>query len=435
MPKNIEKNLMEKFGQYRNNYGKEVREYNAMNILIISNFFFPDNRIASFRMNAFARYFREAGHEVTVVTEGCCDSTTFWEGCEVHYLKDPVISDSQMRQCAQSRRMWILRRVVRGLEWRLTLDRKRIWRIRAQKCVKMLLAGRKYDIVLTTFPRLSPHMIALAMRKEGYQFYWIADMRDEMSERKWLRKDRWMISRRLVGPERRIVNNADLVLSVSKPILDGFRSKTTHNRFLEIKNGYDYEEVHESCFQNHFTMGYIGSFYGEITPDNWFKAYSELICEGRLPADSKIKIVGNNMRLKIPDSIKSNVEEIDAVIHDETVKISVYDTDVLVMIYPNTGRKGVYSGKLLDYLATNKPIIAMYDPTDVVGTLMEETKAGFAVDESDIKGIKEAIMKCYHIWQNREVLPRNWDNIRRYSRRYQTRLLLDYLDFKLLCNN
>ena len=77
----------------------------------------------------------------------------------------------------------------------------------------------------------------------------------------------------------------------------------------------------------------------------------------------------------------------------------------------------------------------MYDPTDVVGTLMEETKAGFAVDESDIKGIKEAIMKCYHIWQNREVLPRNWDNIRRYSRRYQTRLLLDYLDFKLLCNN
>lgn len=62
-----------------------------MNILIITNFFFPNNKIASFRMNAFAKYFHEAGHEVTVVTEGCCDSTTFWEGCEVHYLKDPII--------------------------------------------------------------------------------------------------------------------------------------------------------------------------------------------------------------------------------------------------------------------------------------------------------------------------------------------------------
>ena len=134
------------------------------------------------------------------------------------------------------------------------------------------------------------------------------------------------------------------------------------------------------------------------------------------------------MKLNIPDSIEPNIEEIDAVIHDEAVRISVHETDVLVMIHPNNGRKGVYSGKLLDYLATNKPIIAMYDPNDVVGTLMAETKAGFAVDESDIKGIKEAILKCYRIWQNREVLPRDWDKIRRYSRRYQTRLLLDYLE-------
>lgn len=399
-----------------------------MHILIISNFFSPNNQIASFRINAFAKYFHEAGHEVTVVTEGDCDSTTFWEGCEVHYLKDPVMTNQQLRQCAQFRRKWVLRRIVHGLEWRLTLDKKRLWRIRAQKYVRRLLDNRKYDVVLTTYPRLSPHMIALAMRKKGYKFYWIADMRDEMSERQWLKEDHWRISRRLVEPERRIVNHADLVVSVSKPFLDGFRAMATHNRFMEIKNGYDYAEVHESYFQNHFTMGYIGSFYGEITPDNWFKAYSELICEGQLPADSRIKIVGNNMKLNIPDSIKPNVEEIDAVIHDEAVRISVHETDVLVMIHPNNGRKGVYSGKLLDYLATNKPIIAMYDPNDVVGTLMEETKAGFAVDESDIKGIKEAILKCYRIWQNREVLPRDWDKIRRYSRRYQTRLLLDYLE-------
>lgn len=397
-----------------------------MNILIISNFFFPKNQIASFRINAFAKYFHEAGHEVTVVTEGCCDSTTFWEGCEVHYLKDPVVSEQQFQQYVQSQRRWVPRRIVRALELRLTLDEKRLWRIRAQKCVRKLLESRKYDVVLTTFGRLSPHMIALSLRRKGYPFYWIADMRDEMSARKRL-NDRWMISRRLAGPERRILNMADLVLSVSKPLLDDFRAKATHDRFLEIKNGYDYEEVHESYFQDHFTMGYIGSFYGVITPDNWFKAYSELICEGRLPADSKIKIVGNNTKLNIPDTIKPNVEELDAVIHDEAVRISIYETDVLVMVHPNNGRKGVYSGKLLDYLATNKPIIAMYDPADVVGALMEETKAGFAVDESDIEGIKEAIMKCYRIWQNREVLPRNWDSIRQYSRRNQTRLLLDYL--------
>lgn len=398
-----------------------------MNVLIISNFFFPNNRIGSFRINAFAKYFHEAGHEVTVVTEGCCDSTTFWEGCEVHYLKDPVITEQQLLQYVRSGKKWAPRRIVYALEYRLTLDLKRLWRIKAQKCVKKLLDSKKYDVVLTSYCHLSPLMIALAMRKRGYKFYWIADMRDEMSKRKWLRGNPWRISCRLARPERRIVNNADLVISVSKPILDGFRTMATHDRFLEVKNGYDYEETHEVCFQEHFTMGFFGRFYGDITPDNWFKAYSELIYEGQLPADSKIKIVGNYMKLNIPDSIKSNVEERDAVIHDEAIRMSIYETDVLIMVHPNKGRKGVYSGKLLDYLATNKPIIAMYDPDDVVGALMEETGAGFAVDESDIKGIKEAIMKCYHIWQNREVLPRNWDNIRQYTRRNQTRLLLDYL--------
>ena len=405
-----------------------------MNILIISNSFYPKNKISSFRMNAFAKYFHEAGHDVTIVTEGNCDSIAFWEGCEVHYIKNPVIPEPQLQQHLHTPVKWNLRRIFSVLEWHLTLD-KRLWRIRTQKCVKKLLDSRKYDVVLTTFPILSPHMIALAMRRKGYKFYWVADMRDEMSQI-IKQKDRWGVSRRLRGPERRILDKADLVVSVSKPVLDGFRNLATHNRFLEIKNGYDYEEVHESYFQRHFTMGYIGRFNSrEINPNNWFKAYSELICEGVLPADSKIKIVGNYVKLNIPDSIKHNVEELDAVIHDEAVKISVYETDVLVMIHPNNGRKGVYSGKLLDYLATNKPIIAMYDPADVVGALMEETNAGFAVDESDIKGIKEAIMKCYRLWQSREVLPRNWDKIRQYSRRYQTQLLLDYLASRLLCNN
>lgn len=37
-----------------------------MKVLIISNFFYPNNRIASFRINAFAKYFSEAGNTVTV---------------------------------------------------------------------------------------------------------------------------------------------------------------------------------------------------------------------------------------------------------------------------------------------------------------------------------------------------------------------------------
>lgn len=68
--------------------------------------------------------------------------------------------------------------------------------------------------------------------------------------------------------------------SVSKPILDDFSSLGCHDGFLEVRNGYDYEEVHDVNFQTCFTKAYTGSFYGSIKPDNWFKAFSELISEG-----------------------------------------------------------------------------------------------------------------------------------------------------------
>ena len=89
------------------------------------------------------------------------------------------------------------------------------------------------------------------------------------------------------------------------------------------------------------------------------------------------------------------------------------------MMHPS-GRKGVYSGKVFDYLASNKPILALYDPNDVVGELL-----------ADHEGIKEAIVKCYNIWKNRIVLNRDWDKIRQYSRRNQARILLDYLQHNL----
>ena len=89
-----------------------------------------------------------------------------------------------------------------------------------------------------------------------------------------------------------------------------------------------------------------------------------MIEEGRLPENSKIKIVGNFKKLDVPDRISSNVIQCKNV----PIKISLTEVDTLLMMY-QSGRKGVYSGKLFDYLATNKPILALYDPNDVVAPL------------------------------------------------------------------
>ena len=40
---------------------------------------------------------------------------------------------------------------------------------------------------------------------------------------------------------------SDLILSVSKPIVDDLRRASSHGRVLEICNGYDYPEVYDCC--------------------------------------------------------------------------------------------------------------------------------------------------------------------------------------------
>lgn len=393
-----------------------------MNILIVSYFFYPQNRIASFRIDAFARYFREAGHTVTVVTEGKEDRTAEWCDCEVHYVRDPFLSELYLYSCIRRKKRWTLRRIAGALFARITADQKHFWRVRARQKVEQLWKTRAFDTVLTTFSPLASHKLAWELRAKGYDFFWIADMRDEMGRSLFHFAH---IRRSLAVWERRICRSADLVTTVSKPLLEDFRLSSGHDRLLEVRNGYDCPEVHGARFSACFTMAYVGHFYGPITPDNWFRAFAELLSEGALPADSRIRIVGNSKRLDVPLSIAANVSLLDDVDHAEAIRLSL-EADTLVLIHP-TGRKGVYTGKIFDYLPTNKPILALCDPTDVIAELLAETGTGFVVDNADIEGIKRAILRCYSLWRNRETLPRDWEKIRQYTRRNQTRVLLDYL--------
>ena len=275
-----------------------------MNILIVCNHFYPHNRIAAFRLNAFARYFREAGHSVTVITEGDRDETVMWNGCEVHYVKDPVITSSKQESLLQRRKKWAFRRILSALQFRLFLDYKRIWQFKASKKARKLAKSRRFDVVLSSYGHLSSHRIAYRLHRKT-PFYWIADMRDEMSKWPWLLP---INSRRLLFYERRILKDADLILSVSAPLVEDFKQIGGGiDKVIEITNGYDYEEVHDVSFQPVYTMAFIGHFYNSITPDKWFGAFSELVAEGALPSDSRILIIGNTSPLAVPENIRQNV--------------------------------------------------------------------------------------------------------------------------------
>ena len=218
---------------------------------------------------------------MTVITEGDRDETAMWNGCEVHYVKDPVITSSKQDSLLQRRKKWAFRRILSALQFRLFLDYKRIWQVQSlQEGAKTRKKPAVRCRIKFIRPSLFFHRIAYRLHRKT-PFYWIADMRDEMSKWPWLLP---INSRRLLFYERRILKDADLILSVSAPLVEDFKQIGGGiDKVIEITNGYDYEEVHDVSFQPVYTMAFIGHFYNSITPDKWFGAFSELVAEGRFP--------------------------------------------------------------------------------------------------------------------------------------------------------
>ncbi|WP_196017176.1 hypothetical protein, partial [Alistipes senegalensis] len=319
---------------------------------------------------------------------------------------------------------WTPRRILNAIEWRI-FKKKIIWCAKAFRKAESILQHKQIDVVLSTWGPIYPHLIVLKLKKRGFRFFWVADIRDEISTYPSLSERN---RRRLLPFERKVITDADLITSISKPILDDLRRDCTIDKFLEVRNGYDYEEYHDVNFQPQFTMAYLGNLYlPYITPYKFIHAFADLLRKGQLPANSVFKIIGSLYKDKVPDELSANVKYYDPVSHDEAIRISCTECDVLVMIHAS-GRKGVYSGKVFDYLATNKPILALYDPNDVVGDLLAKTKSGIVVDEDDYEGIKSSILQCYGIWKNHEVLPRNWEEIRLCSRQYQAMILIKKIE-------
>ena len=64
--------------------------------------------------------------------------------------------------------------------------------------------------------------------------------------------------------ESLILNNANVISSVSKPLLDKLKKRCTNSNceFIEIRNGYDFDIKNDGEKNKKFTITYAGSMAG-----------------------------------------------------------------------------------------------------------------------------------------------------------------------------
>lgn len=393
-------------------------------IVLVTTWFPPWQSVAVNRMLAFAKYLSEEGFQVEVITvKKETDNTTAEpEGVQVHYLPNKQLFKSPDFTIKTSRIGHYFKVAKKIVIAKLVNGEFRDWEKRALKKLVTIHQKNRIDILISSFSPISSHLVAINFVKDFKEVKWIADMRDAMTTNTDLGKREKQI---LKKTEVKVNQYATALISISKPHVEIFRKSMPQiSNFEVVRNGYDHDFSPLNNFNDDFTISYLGSFYGLRKPHTFFEALVALDHKNQLPNNWKVKLVGTHHNFSIPESIKKKIEFVERVSQQESIEIMA-GSDANLLIHPPTGEKGIYTGKIFDYISVKKPLIALVDKEDVAADLIRETKSGFIADFYDHKEIQEAILNAAEVWKKKEKLP--FEGVEKLHRKYQVKKLAELI--------
>lgn len=369
-------------------------------IALVTTWFPPQQSVATNRMLAFAEFLSEK-NEVIVFGLGPENKTGSWsENVTVHYFKANSVIDKLRSKQSDPRFVHLCKTAIKIVLTKVTRNPLSKWQAEVTKKLSEEHAKNPFDVVISSFAPQETHLAVVGFMKDHPSVRWIADMRDEMSMNPGLDN---LQKQRMREVEQQIDQYATAITSVSQPILDDFKKLCPHVKYFgEIRNGFNHSLVNSRENSNsRFTMGYFGSFYGGRKPVTFFSALEELKKE-HPDFDFEFHIVGAHRNFEIPNSVADNVLFLPPLKYEDAIK-KMMTMDANLVIHPRSEQKGVFTGKLFDYISVNVPVLAFVDKDDVAAQLVLDFNAGYVGECNDKEVNKRAIWECYIDWKNNKV--------------------------------
>ena len=393
---------------------------NKINLVIFTLYFPPEISTASNRLEAFAKYFNKNVFNITVICPETGKRNEFKEIEKIriirlenkpHFLK---IKFTGKESFVVHKLKALYNKIFTGF----IHNENRNWEDEAIKAFMKINKNSKVDIVLSTFPTVEPHSAVLKLKNEGYDFKWIADMRDEMSLNPYNnRLNRIYLSK----IEKRLFEKADLITTTTPALVKAFKGLAKGKVAVEeIRNGYDFEISDDYNYNEVFTICHTGTFYSDIKPYSFLKAISSLKAEKRLP-EMKIVFVGAGNTVVIPSELKSIVTTTSKIPHKQAEK-RIKEADANLLIVPGSISKYL-PGKLYEYIASRKPVIALSGINSESAKLIRDCNAGFIADFDNIDDIKNVILTTYNLWKEKKRLKVKMEYFKQFHRKEQVKKL------------
>lgn len=255
-------------------------------------------------------------------------------------------------------------------------DARKGWVPYAIKQAEEILSNEKIDVIITTGPPHSAHLIGLKL-KEKFGIKWVADFRDPWTEIFY--ND--MLPRTQTAKqedkafETKVLQTADLVTVISPGMKSEFEKAA---RKIEVVfNGYDEEDFQNSESRTGnpeaFTIRYVGNLMSSQNIEIFWKLINKL--RSNKP-EIRIEFIG-----RVDDVVKESISKnglldcvsyLEFVDHKRAIRL-MQEADLLLFVIPDVkDNELILTGKLFEYLASKSEIISFGPITGNASAILNE---------------------------------------------------------------
>jgi glycosyltransferase involved in cell wall biosynthesis len=299
------------------------------------------------------------------------------------------------------------------------------------KFLSHYIAKNSVDVVITSGPPHSLHLIGMELKKE-LGLKWIADFRDPWTSIHYFKSLRLSSSslKKHKALESKVLNESDSVVVTSPTTKTEFEKLCT-TPIEVITNGYVVSEGVIPVLDKDFTIAHVGSLLSERNPQVLWKIFSEIASENiDFKKDLKIKLAGVVSATVIESisdfGLEDNCDLMGYVDHFEALQIQYNAQLLLLLEIDREETRSIIPGKLFEYLAARRPILGIGPLGSDIQTIINETKSGMYFNPSQYEELKAGILQCYSNYKN-GTLASTSQGIEKYSRRELTRKMADII--------
>ena len=307
-------------------------------------------------------------------------------------------------------------------------DPRRGWNRFAFRRASELIRSQNITHIITTSPPHSTQLIGLRLKRRFPGLKWVADLRDPWTDIYYYDMFRPSLPARMLDRnlEKRVLSRADRIITVGKTLASLLAAKTeaVAGKTEILPNGFDEEDFQGivSSVPERFTITYVGTLSPAYPVRGFIDAVKDMRINGKQVALQFVGTVPEEIRALFPAGDEGDGPRfISYCEHPEAIRYMMSSSLLLLIIPDPSSNRSILTGKIFEYLATEKPILFLGPEDGDAARLL--TLCGYQgiFGYDDVEGIREFILRVaegkpvkrsgYHLEYSRRALAVKLGNI------------------------